>query len=205
MQQTAATAPAPTSPSFAGLLAALAASPQRSGPAWNDEELADDVAILSYENALRAHARYRAGENEARSLTRVPDPEPALSADAVPAATAPPSVPAECAGTAATNSTFTPCEKNLKCASITIRVSEAEFAQLRTRAAEAGLTVSAYLRSCTFEAELLRAQVKEALAELRAAAPARKHPAPSTSQRSWLQRLTGIWPHGGAGRRMAQA
>jgi len=32
---------------------------------------------------------------------------------------------------------------------------------------EAGLTVSAYLRSCTFEAEALRAQVKEALAELR--------------------------------------
>ena len=55
-------------------------------------------------------------------------------------------------------------------ASVTIRLSEEENARLRERAAEAGLTVSAYLRSCTFEAETLRAQVKQALAELRAAA-----------------------------------
>jgi hypothetical protein len=32
-------------------------------------------------------------------------------------------------------------ERDLKCASITIRVSKAENAQLRRRAAEAGLTV----------------------------------------------------------------
>ena len=47
-------------------------------------------------------------------------------------------------------------------------MSEVESAQLRQRAAEAGLTISAYLRSCTFEAESLRAQVKETLAQLRA-------------------------------------
>jgi hypothetical protein len=60
-------------------------------------------------------------------------------------------------------------EQNLKRASITIRLSRSESAQLHQRAAEAGLTVSAYLRSCTFEVESLRAQVKETLAQLRSA------------------------------------
>jgi len=64
--------------------------------------------------------------------------------------------------------------RTLKEASITIRMSKAECAQLRKRAAEAGLTVSAYMRSCTFEAESLRAMVKEALAQLRSAADAAK-------------------------------
>jgi hypothetical protein len=65
-------------------------------------------------------------------------------------------------------------ERELKCASITIRLSQDECAQLRQRAAEAGLTVSAYLRSCTFEAESLRAMVKDTLAQLRAATTAGK-------------------------------
>jgi citrate lyase subunit beta/citryl-CoA lyase len=61
---------------------------------------------------------------------------------------------------------FTLIEGNKKCASITIRLSKTECDQLRKRAAQAGLTVSAYLRSCTFEAEALRAQVKDVLAAL---------------------------------------
>jgi hypothetical protein len=68
-----------------------------------------------------------------------------------------------------------------KSASIHIRLSLAESAQLRERAAEAGLTVSAYLRSCVLEAETLRAQVKQALAQLRAASVAEK-------PRRWWQR-----------------
>ncbi len=59
---------------------------------------------------------------------------------------------------------------------MTIRLSKAECARLRERAAEAGLTVSAYLRSCALEAEALRAEVKQALAELKAGAkPPSKH------------------------------
>jgi hypothetical protein len=38
---------------------------------------------------------------------------------------------------------------------------------LRKRSAEAGITVSAYLRSCAFEVETLRAQVKDAVAQMR--------------------------------------
>jgi predicted DNA binding CopG/RHH family protein len=69
-----------------------------------------------------------------------------------------------------------------KSASIHIRLSAAENAQLRQRAAEAGLTVSAYLRSCVLEAEMLRAQVKQALAQLRAA------PAPEKPRRWWQRK-----------------
>jgi len=54
------------------------------------------------------------------------------------------------------------------------RLSQTECGQLRTRAAEAGLSISAYLRSCTFEAETLRSQVKEALAQLRTGEPSGK-------------------------------
>lgn len=209
MQHATAPTPSPTSPSFAGLLAALAAPAQKSTPAWNDDDLADDVAILSYEHALRTHGRYRAAESDDRPFTQPPVPEPERSRDVPPAAAAQaaPPVPAEHAGdgTESRRLPFTHYEKNLKCASITIRLSEAECAQLRTRAAEAGLTVSAYLRSCTFEAELLRAQVKEALAELRSAASKRMQPAPASSRRSWLEWLTRFRPHWSARQRMAQA
>jgi hypothetical protein len=153
-------APASSTPSsFAGFLAALSqadraapiSAPARA-PRWSDELLAEDVATLSYEQALRAHARYRADDP-------VPD-----SADAAP------STPVNVAAPepdAVLNSHSAP-EKVLKDASITIRLSREEDAQLRKRAVEAGLTVSGYIRSCTFEAEGLRALVKDTLSELRA-------------------------------------
>jgi len=70
MQQPTASSPSPTSPSFAGLLAALASPAQTTGDfrgkpssirrkstsAWNDDDLADDVATLSYESALKVHS-----------------------------------------------------------------------------------------------------------------------------------------------------
>lgn len=68
-----------------------------------------------------------------------------------------------------------------KSSSIHIRLSAPESAQLKQRAAEAGLTVSAYLRSCVLEAETLRAQVKQALAQLRVASAPEK-------PRRWWQR-----------------
>ena len=59
-------------------------------------------------------------------------------------------------------------DRDLRSASVTIRLSKAESAKLHQRAGESGLTVSAYLRACALEAETLRAQVKQALAELKA-------------------------------------
>ena len=82
-----------------------------------------------------------------------------------------------------------PAALDKKSASITIRISHAECEQLRKRAAAAGLSVSAYMRSCILEAETLRAQVREALAEIRAATPDELRPAIDTRQppRRWWQ------------------
>jgi hypothetical protein len=200
MQQPATKEPSPT---FAGMLAALAAPAQKRTAVWNDDDLADDVATLSYERALRAHTRYRAPDLNDRALTQPPvlerlrlDLAEALPVGAEPAAPTEASQAASlsCADAEpeAANDTSTAHDRNLKCASITIRLSRAEFAQLRQRAAEARLTVSAYLRSCTVEAESLRAQVKDTLAQLRSEAPKEiqaAEPPAGSSRLGWLRRL----------------
>lgn len=135
--------------SFAGLLTTFSA-PQKQDTSWNDDGLADDVATISYEQALRKHVRPNQGVRPAPCSSLAKSCEAAGSSHRIASADT---------------------SKPLKTASITIRLSGAECAQLRRRAAEAGLTVSAYLRSCTLEVETLRAQVKKALAELRNSAP----------------------------------
>ncbi len=124
-------------------------------PAWNDDGLADDVATISYERALRKQARPRVGGCEAEAGA-----QRAAFVD----------MPRGASGGAVAS------DKPQKSASITIRLSEPECAQVRQRAAEAGLTVSAYLRSCTLEAESLRAQVKETLAQLRSSSSSAAEP-----------------------------
>lgn len=220
MQQTAT--PAPASPSFAGLLAALATPAQQRALAWNDDDLADDVATLSYERALRAHARYipvDPADLSDRSLLKPANPGP-LHSNEVHPPDAPPYAPGVTPQTAtdrrlpqssadsqaeATLGLPTALERNLKSASITIRLSKAESAQLRRRAAEAGLTVSAYLRSCTFEAESLRALVKDTLAQLRSAPVQDKRVPVDTARRSWFQWWEQFWSRMRASRRIVQA
>ena len=98
---------------------------------------------------------------------------------------------------------YPPLQRNLKSASITIRLSKEEAEQLHMRAAEAGLTVSAYLRSCTFEAESLRAMVKDTMAQLKAATSEGKQAARSHSSLGrWWRRLFTPWR---AQRQMASA
>ena len=86
--------------------------------------------------------------------------------------------------------------KHRKTASITIRLTKAEEAQLHERAAAAQLSISAYLRSCIFEAESLRAQVKEALSQMKAATTCRSstpedaQPKPTPN---WRTRLLPHW------------
>jgi hypothetical protein len=155
--------------SFADFLASLAAPPKPAEPEWNDDQLADDVATLSYEQALRTHGRY-----------------PAMSSDPGPPAPGSESPGSESVQSRPDRGTAAFPDRTLKRASITIRLSEPECAQLRRRAAEAGLTVSAYLRSCTLEVESLRTQVKETLAQLRESAPVPTAPLPSRSK-SWFR------------------
>lgn len=49
---------------------------------------------------------------------------------------------------------------------ISIRLAPAERAIIKTRAAEAGITASAYIRQCALEMEQLRTQVREAVARM---------------------------------------
>jgi len=186
MQQSTASAPSPTSSDFASLLAALAtpAQPSSGAPgdrsssqgwnsgapgdrsssqgwnseAWEDDGLEDDVATLSYE-----HAQHTKPAVEPLFQPIDPRPDQKIS-PAVP--------PLQAASPEPETNRFhaTAAERNLRNASITIRMSRAERAQLHQRAAEAGLTDSAYLRSCIFEVESLRAMVKDTLSRLRSAA-----------------------------------
>lgn len=90
----------------------------------------------------------------------------------------------------------TKAPRELKRASITIRLSRPECARLKARAAESGMTISEYLRSCTLEVENLRTQVKDAVATMRAqAAPENPHNAP-VERPSLLGRMAQIWPRG---------
>ena len=190
------------------MLAAFATPGQKKPPARDLDGLEDDVATLSYERALRAHARYRSPEASDHALTQP------YKAECIPveAATALDNAPATSSRTqqvpafsqsepepqtdsrpefAHADSAY---ERNLKSASITIRLSKAECDQLRQRAAAAGLTISAYLRSCTVEAESLRTQVKETLAQLRAQSAPENQPAIRPARISWLARLRMLWP-----------
>jgi hypothetical protein len=57
MQPPTSVAPANSSRSFAGLLAAIAFPDKALQPASDLDEGDEDVASLSYEHALRSHAR----------------------------------------------------------------------------------------------------------------------------------------------------
>jgi len=265
MPQPAPTPPNSGSQSFAGLLASFASPAQKKPPARelgrdgsrdqarDFDGLEDDVATLSYERALRAHARYHAPEEALafapQSLPVTPvlaappshdlvSEEPALAetlrifeaaparAGVLPAAAAPvpdardetipaarfaaDAMPEVAAAQSALPEKSFGLDRNLKSASITIRLSQAECVQLRRRAAEAGLTVSAYLRSCTFETEALRALVKDTLAKMRTDglrtdgamdAPS----APQRRRHRWRELLARFWPYARVSQREAQA
>lgn len=217
MQQTATMASSSGSTSFAGIIAALAAPAQQV--ARIDDGLADDVASLSYERALRTHSRFTAPEasNQAftqsdQAFTQSLDPDVLRFCKAIPdeadrdtRIAFPQAEPAWKADAKIASHISTALDRNLKCASITIRLSQTECTQLRIRAAEAGLTVSAYLRSCTFEAESLRALVKDTLAQLRTDPSPACQPASVPAQRKWRHWLASLWPHARAAQSVARA
>jgi len=209
MQEPAAASPSPAAFGFASLLASLTASSAESTPAWGDDALADDVATLSYEQALRTHARWRSDQsnspapshaNKRGDLCQQPShpDRPDSAMEAAGPSSGPDRNPAAEPSVAFDSAIL---EESRRAASITIRLSRAESAQLRARAAQAGLSISAYLRSCIFEAEILRTQVREALAQFRSARTtdaARTTPMKSSFAPAWLSRLFSRWfsnPH----------
>ena len=168
--------PSSASATFASVLTALAAPARENEADWVDRDLKDDVATISYEQALRSHARFRpTNPDQVSTMQETLTPRTHSKSERPSAAT-----------------------KDRKAASITIRLSQAECAQLRQRASDAGLTMSAYLRSCVLEAEILRNQVREALTQLRSASAI----IPEAEQvkfsraRSWRARMFSRWSHG---------
>jgi hypothetical protein len=195
MQQPAQSPPSTATANFAAMLAVLASpSPEDSVAAKTSSksDLGDDVVTLSYDRALRAHARYKPADKNNWPLTREAQAGVEISQDEVvlPAVTLGESLKAEANGVLRNDG-------DLRSVSVTIRLSKTECSRLHKHAAEAGVTVSAYLRSCTFEAESLRAEVKAALAELRTAASKTNQVVPGKKRRAfggwlpfgWLARL----------------
>ena len=166
--------------SFASVWAGLAARTVQDEPAWLDDGLGDDVATLTYEQALRRHGRGRLHSSGAVQ-TGAPMAEDD-DADGAPLTAEERLESGEDSGLGdvagrddARHRAGPSCGlEGRKVGSITVRMSAAECAQVHARAAEAGMTTSAYLRSCVFDAESLRAQVKEALAELRSTGMAQR-------------------------------
>ena len=64
---------------------------------------------------------------------------------------------------------------------MSLRVAASEQALIKARAAEAGLSISAYLRQCALEVEKLRAQVHHTLALLEQKSEQRSEPSPARS------------------------
>jgi hypothetical protein len=189
-----------TDPSFAGVLESLAAPVSALGSDRSDDGLEDDVAVLSQDGALRSQeyeARAGTGTEQQRGIvpeSQRPAPKKPPQAERNPDWTNSGSrTKADMPVTPELNAAPAPPTDRRKLASVTLRMSSAECDRLRARAAESGLTVSAYLRSCAFEVESLRAQVKEALAQLRRASAVERQ-APMTPRRSLLERVTHIWP-----------
>ena len=168
-----------SSDSFASLLAGFAAPEREDSAEWNVEGLADDIATISYEHTLRSHARSRSAEIDGG--LRCPDTRETES-------TAVPPEARKGRNSHGVRSNAGDVDSR-KSASVTIRLSQAECDQLHERAAAAGMTVSAYLRSCTFEVEALRAQVKEALAQFSTAADRNVPAKPVAPAQSWRSRF----------------
>ena len=170
MQQLASTAPRSRDRAFAELLAGLAL-PAKKPPQSDLDSLEDDVATISYEQALRSRSVSTPAPVE---VVEVSAPKPVARA----VAPRTPAGPQQCAR---------------RSSSVTVRFSQVEAEQLHARAAEARMTVSAYLRSCAFEIESLRAEVKSTMAQLRSAgAPPETKPDSKQvePQRRWLR----PWP-----------
>ncbi len=182
MQESAAGQASSMSSDFAGLLAALTASKAADRPdarPWSGSDLDEDVVSLSEARALRARAQYLGGEAGSEGDRWHGDGAGGgvAAAEELRAGTGAGAARDRAgvdAATGAGRAAEADCDR--RTSSITIRLSQAECAQIHRRAAEAGLTVSSFLRSCVLEAEALRAQVKQALAELKAeSAGGRQH------------------------------
>ncbi len=183
MQTTADVSSTPAEASFSTLLTALTSRLPVQDAQDSENLLRDDVVSLSYEQALRTAARHRSPASHAAV-------QPLPEAEGLPPAQ-------QLAQAQKAQASHRRSRRAIRMASsVTIRLDESECGELRARAAEAGLTVSAYLRSCIFEVDDLRAQVKQALAQMRSTAtpPVSTQPTPLQAPASgWRERIFPRW------------
>ena len=158
--------------SFASLLESFTCPAQKTNETDDESTLLDDISTISYEQALRSHRRVPLIAPLRETESNLAPASAILQARSLAPA------------------------KRCKTASITIRVTEEEEARLRQRAAAAELSVSAYLRSCIFEAESLRTQVREALSQMKATTTEEKEVCqkePAKPASSWRSRFLPRW------------
>lgn len=182
MQPSALEDPEAPSRDFAGFLASFAAGDKTVQPQSEPDEGDENVASLTYEHALRLHVRpFQASASD--------QPERNSAANSLTSGIHRSSVIAGSglSDTAMPHETNAPPPSGRRCSSITVRLSAAESEQLHLRAAEAGMTVSAYLRSCAFEVESLRAEVKTTLSQLRSLNTKKPEPIQSGKRRPWFR------------------
>lgn len=72
---------------------------------------------------------------------------------------------------------------------ISIRLAPAERALIKSRAAEAGITASAYIRQCALEVEQLRAQVRDAVARMERGSAVPLSPPTTGIFTRWFRRI----------------
>jgi hypothetical protein len=185
MQPSSSAAHSTTFRNFAGILTDIAAK-EKKPPTGDMDFLEEDVACLSYEQALRSRTRFNSpppsteprpcSDAVAPKPQRLSNPESEIHDGLKPSASLA-AVPS-------------PNRSDRRCSSVTVRLSARESEQLHLRAGEAGLTVSAYLRSCAFEVESLRAEVKSTLAQLRPAVEINPESVQPVTRRSWPRFFT---------------
>ncbi len=167
--------PALQSDNFAAFLARLAELPDWNSdpavePTYPSPELAgegeEDLASLSYEQALRVPA-------QKGNKAQPPRPAAAQTALAVPPSPKVPEPPRAL-------EVYKPFEiSEPRHARTTVRFTAGENKLLHKRAAESGIAVSAYVRSCVLEVEALRAQISQLQAGLlQPSQPVAELPAP---------------------------
>jgi hypothetical protein len=160
--------------SFASALEGFAASSSPAASAVGDG-LEDDIATISYEKILRSQTRKRPAASVKPPSPKPPAMRPQQTTRKQPvpihiAKRTPEAVPAPAR------------RSHLRSARVTVRLTAEEHTQLQERAASADISASAYMRSCLVDAEALRAQVRQALEQFRAASGVPAETTPPAAQ-----------------------
>lgn len=147
---------------------APAATQPKTTPAVSSEAPAQERGKTAAAKTPEPKSRVARRKNHAPSRAPSPTPSPRKEEKAHPAFR---EVLAKAVKPAEVLVKAQPVELSRQVA-ISIRLAPSERALIKTRAAEAGITTSAYIRQCALEVEQLREQVRQAVAAMDRGGPA---------------------------------